>query len=328
VQPPPRQWEDDALPGRNRLDERSVWELRRNNLGRRWIRSKAGQRGPDQTTRVAVPASQATACYHRASPLHFASVRFEALPCSPDAVLPLRQRYCAEMHCQVLFYLIYTRENWTEMFALYADSQLVGFGTKAIAGPWHDRPTIIEFFVLPEYRVHVFRLFEALLKQTGCWYIETQSNGTLLAHMLLAWSRDVGSESILFEDKFTTDLSANGATVRQLTPETAIQAAIERRSGGGEWQLILDGASVGKGGILFHYNRPYGDLHMEIAEPFRGRGLGAYFVQELKRKCRVLGATPAARCNLDNIASRYTLQKAGFVPCGHLIKGSIRAGKQ
>ena len=94
-------------------------------------------------------------------------MRFEAVPCFPDAVMPLRERYCDEMRCQVIFYQIYTRPNWTEMFGLQADSELVGFGTKAIAGPWRERPTIIEFFVLPEHRLHVFRLFEALLAQTG-----------------------------------------------------------------------------------------------------------------------------------------------------------------
>jgi GNAT superfamily N-acetyltransferase len=238
-------------------------------------------------------------------------------------VLPLRERYCGEMQCQVMFYQLYLRPGWTEMFSLHIDGELVGFGTKAIGGPWRERPTIVEFYVSSEQRSHVFRLFEALLTQTGVRHIETQSNGTLLAHMLLAWSRDVVSESILFEDKFTTDLPAIGATVRQITPEAEIHAAIDRRSGGGEWQIVVDNATVGQGGILFHYNRPYGDIHMEITEQLRQRGLGSYFVQDLKRACRGLGAIPAARCNRDNLASRYTLQRAGFVPCGHLLTGSI-----
>jgi GNAT superfamily N-acetyltransferase len=250
-------------------------------------------------------------------------VRFEAVPCSPDAVLALRERYCLEMQCQLMFYQIHARVGWTEMFSLHANGERVGFGTKAIGGPWRERPTIIEFYVSPEYRARVFRLFEVLLVATGARYIETQSNGALLAHMLLAWSRDVVSESILFEDRFTTDLPANEAAVRQVTPEAEIHTAMERRSGGGEWQLVVDGTTVGEGGILFHYNRPYGDIHMEITEQFRRSGLGSYFVQELKRACRALGATPAARCNPDNLASRYTLQRAGFVPCGHRLTGSI-----
>lgn len=34
---------------------------------------------------------------------------------------------------------------------------------------------------------------------------------------------------------------------------------------------------------------------------FRRWGLGAYFVQELKRECRALGAIPAERCNPGNV---------------------------
>jgi GNAT superfamily N-acetyltransferase len=261
-------------------------------------------------------------CLQIAGLLLLAPVRYEAVPCSPDALLALRERYSAEMRCQVVFYQIHMRGGWTETFALHADGVLAGFGTKAIACPWRERPTLIEFYVSPEQRAHVIKRFEALLAQTSARYIETQSNGTLLAHMLLAWSHEVVSESILFEDRFTTDLSANGSTMRQLTPEAEIHAAMERRSGRREGQLVLDGATVGQGGILVHYNRPYGELHMEITEPFRRRGLGAYFVQELKRACRALGAMPATRCNPNNLASRYTLQKAGFVPCGHLLTGS------
>ena len=45
-----------------------------------------------------------------------------------------------------------------------------------------------------------------------------------------------------------------------MTPEVDIRAALEERAGGGEWVLELDGAEAAKGGILFHYNRPYGDI--------------------------------------------------------------------
>lgn len=250
-------------------------------------------------------------------------MRVEVVPCPSEVVLPLRERHRAEMGCQILFDQIHTRAGWTETFALSVDGAPAGFGTKAIDGPWRERPTILEFFVVPEQRSHAFRLFEALLAATRASHIETQSNGTLLAHMLHVWSRDAVSESILFADGGPTDLPANGATVRRETSERAIQAAIEERGGGGKWELLVDGAVAGEGGVLFHYNRPYGDVYMEIAEPFRRRGLGAYLVQEVKRACRALGVIPAARCNPTNLASRLTLQKAGFVPCGHLLRGSI-----
>jgi RimJ/RimL family protein N-acetyltransferase len=81
---------------------------------------------------------------------------------------------------------------------------------------------------------------------------------------------------------------------------------------------------VGKGGILFHYNPPYGDIHMDIDEGFRRRGYGSYLVQELKRLCQELGGIAAARCDPTNTASQRTLQRAGFLPHAHILIGSLR----
>jgi len=91
----------------------------------------------------------------------------------------------------------------------------------------------------------------------------------------------------------------------------------------GGWVVTWNGEIAGAGGALYHYNRPYGDIYMKIAEPFRGRGLGVYLVQALKAACRSRGSVPAARCNVTNLASRRTLQKAGFVPCGNLVTGDL-----
>ena len=68
---------------------------------------------------------------------------------------------------------------------------------------------------------------------------------------------------------------------------------------------------------------PAGAVFMDVEEPFRRRDLGSFLVQELKRVCSEGGHVPAARCNVKNIASRKTLQKAGFVPCGHILSGSV-----
>ena len=109
----------------------------------------------------------------------------------------------------------------------------------------------------------------------------------------------------------------------QTTSEAEARQCIEQRSGGCNWTLELGGVSIGKGGLLFHYNPPYADLHMEIDETYRRRGLGAYLVQELKRECYEMGAVPAARCSPQNEASFRTLQRAGFLPFAHILVGSF-----
>lgn len=108
-----------------------------------------------------------------------------------------------------------------------------------------------------------------------------------------------------------------------MTSDEETQVAIAQRQGGTEWRLQLGEEAVATGGILFHYNEPYGDIYMDVAASFRRRGLGAYLVQELKRVAYELGTIPCARCSADNVPSRKTLQKAGFVPYAHILNGSI-----
>ena len=150
-----------------------------------------------------------------------------------------------------------------------------------------------------------------------------QSSHLLLSVMLHTYARDIQSEAIVFHDRLTTTLPATGAVLHCMTPEPVIRRCIDERQGGPEWRLELDGVTVATGGILFHYNRPYGDIYMDVAEPYRQRGFGSYLVQELKRVAYELGSIPAARCNPQNIASRKTLQKAGFVPCSNILSGAI-----
>lgn len=139
--------------------------------------------------------------------------------------------------------------------------------------------------------------------------------------MLHTFAHDLVSESILYHDKLPTHWAPPGAAFRLATEADQLELAPHQLRSHGVVEVNRTVAA--KGGILFHYNRPYGDVYMEVAEPYRKQGLGAYLVQELKRVCYEQGSIPAARCGLKNIASRKTLQKAGFVPCGHILVGSV-----
>jgi GNAT superfamily N-acetyltransferase len=244
-------------------------------------------------------------------------------PASNEEVLPLRVRYRAEANGQMTKDSIHQRAGWTNSFLLLINGFVSGFGTIAIAGPWRDKPTVIEFYILPEKRGHAFALFEAFLTASAPQFFEVQSSDTLLTVMLYTYGREIVSESIVFRDELTTSLPGHGAKLERANSLEESKRCFELRRGGSDWQLQLEGRVVGTGGILFHYNHPYGDIHMEIVEAYRGRGLGSYFVQELKRIAYEMGSIPAARCNVGNVSSRKTLQKAGFVPFAHILAGKI-----
>jgi predicted GNAT family acetyltransferase len=77
---------------------------------------------------------------------------------------------------------------------------------------------------------------------------------------------------------------------------------------------------------MLNYNFPYADIYMDVKENYRKKGFGSLMVQELKKEIYCMGRVPAARCNVSNYASKSTLIRAGFIPCGHRLKGVIKTG--
>ena len=243
---------------------------------------------------------------------------------SNEDVLPLRTRFREEMNCQIVHDSIHRRPGWTLSYLFQWSGTTVGFGLVAVGGPWKDKPTILEFYLLPAHRTRAFAFFEAFMASSGARFFEVQSNELLSTAMALTYAQDVSSEKVVFRDGLTTELAVRGAVLKAVSTQDEIRLCIERRQGGGEWLLEFDGKVAAKGGILFHYNRPYGDIYMEVDESMRRRGLGSYLVQELKREAYKLGAIPCARCSPNNVPSRKTLQRAGFIPFAHILVGSLR----
>jgi len=252
-----------------------------------------------------------------------ANVNLSAKPISGSALDGWRERYRNETKGQIVHDSLHRRPGWTASHQLEVDATVVGYGSVAIAGPWSGRPTIYEFYVIPEYRPQAFALFELYRGASAARAFEVQTNDSLLTIMLHAYGRGIVSEKIVFEDKIETFISMKGAILRRETDDDADRECIAQRQGGTKWRLEMGGTVVAAGGVNFHYNPPYGDIYMEVLEGFRRQGFGAYLVQELKRVTYELGQVPCARCSTANVASRQTLQRAGFAPCGHILLGSI-----
>jgi GNAT superfamily N-acetyltransferase len=238
-------------------------------------------------------------------------------------VAPMRDIYRQEMSCQIIHDSVHARSGWSEEYLLLEGDAALGYGSIAVAGPWKDKPTVYEYFMLPQFRSRIFDGFIGLLTASRAGVIETQSNDLLLTIMLHMFAQNVSSGSILFHDKLTTHWSPESAVFRRAGPDDAAQIVQQELDLEAKWIVTVEGTVAAAGDILFHYNRPYGDIYMKTAESFRRRGLATYLVQELKRVCYEGGSVPAARCNPKNIASRKTLLNAGFVPCGHILNGTV-----
>ena len=75
-----------------------------------------------------------------------------------ESIPPLRTRYRDESNGQFVHDSIHRREGWTRSYRLDVKGVAVGFGSVAISWPWKDKPTVFEFYVLPEHRARAFDL--------------------------------------------------------------------------------------------------------------------------------------------------------------------------
>ena len=181
----------------------------------------------------------------------------------------MRDMYRHEMNCQIIHDSIHARPGWTHEYLLTDCGAKVGYGSVAVGGPWHAQPTLYEYFVLPQHRVRIFDLFIALLTSSGATAIETQSNDPLLTVMLHTFAPTVTSQSILFHDKMTTaHAPPPDVFFRKASPEDAPQIAQQELDSEAKWLVGIGGVVAAAGDILFHYNRPYGDIYMKVGESF------------------------------------------------------------
>ena len=232
----------------------------------------------------------------------------------------LRGLYRAEMNCQIIKDSILGR-GLADPYLILVDGRLGGYG-----GVWNTTDSvgrIMEFYALPDLRAAALPMFRELIAVSGATGIEAQTNIPLMLMMLLDCARNITSDVILFEDAQTTRLVCPQGVLRRVGVEDAPHIFSHQHEPVGDWMIEVGGTAVATGGAYYHYNPPYGDIFMEVAEPHRGHGYGSYLVQEVKRVCYEMGKKPAARTSISNIASRRTLQKAGFLPCARLMVGEV-----
>lgn len=232
----------------------------------------------------------------------------------------LRGLYRQEANCQIIKDSILGR-GLADPYLILVDGRVGGYG-----GVWNttdSKDRVMEFHTLPDVRAAALPMFRELLAVSGATHIEAQTNIPLLTLMLFDCARNITSDTILFEDAVTTRLTCSDEVLRQVSPEDIPRIFPHMHEPVGDWMIEVGETVVATGGAYFHYNPPYGDIFMEVAEPHQGRGYGSYLVQEVKRACYEMGKKPAARCGVSNVASRRTLQKAGFLPCARLLVGDV-----
>lgn len=244
-------------------------------------------------------------------------------PASSEALSPWRELYRSQANVQIIHDSAIGR-RLADAYSIHENDQCLGYG--AVWNKYYPG-RLMEFYLSPQHESRATALARELIAVAKATHLEAQTNMPLMSRLLQELATDIFCEAILFKDDHTTSLAVpQQATFRARLPGDDSKIFDHHREPVGDYVIEHAGQIVATGGYLCHYNPPYGDIYMEVHEPYRRRGIGSYLIGELKRVARENGKTPAARCNPDNIASRKAMERAGLSVCGEMLAGKVRVG--
>jgi GNAT superfamily N-acetyltransferase len=229
-------------------------------------------------------------------------------------------RDAGAMDGQIVHDSIHARLGWTLEYVITHGDRAIGYGSSRSPGRGATgRPYTSSISI--RHRSRAFELFDAFLDASNPHAFEVQTSDTLDHHVRRTHETSAPSGSYFAMARprcITRTAPRCDASRRRRNPDrdrgTAGRRGLGRRD-------RRSGRRAGRDAVSLQ--PAYGDIYMDVDEPFRRRGIGAYLVQELKRICYELGAIPCARCSTTNEPSRRTLQRAGFVPFAHILFGSL-----
>lgn len=248
-------------------------------------------------------------------------MRFSIARTNLKEILPLRNLFLQENNFQIRYNACHER-GWTDSYLILFNNEKIGYGSVKGKESSNSRDTVFEFYIIPPFRNKSSEAFAELLHASESSFIECQSNDKLLTSLLYEYATDINSDVILFEDNISTNLSLDKIIFRKRMDDDTIFG--HQSEPVGNYVLESGNEITATGGFLLHYNFPFADLYMEVQEGHRRKGLGSYLIQEIKKQCYISGRIPAARCDMNNIASKATLIKAGFKIAGYMLQGKIK----
>ncbi|MFT3932935.1 MAG: N-acetyltransferase [Chitinophagaceae bacterium] len=232
-----------------------------------------------------------------------------------DAIAALRVLFLQENNFQFVYNKCH-QYGWADEWVFTIGGEQIGYGAVWGKDKREDRDTIFEFYLLPAYRKFAGIIFQQFYKSANTAYVECQTNDALLSSMLYQFCKDINAEAILFKEHFTSSLQM---------PDVVFKKNVDDKTGAEDgYALEHEGEIVATGGFVWNYNLPFIDMYYDVVEQHRRKGLGSFITQELKKEAYRMQRVPAARCNINNHASKATLLKAGMQVCGHIVIGQIK----
>lgn len=218
------------------------------------------------------------------------------------------------------------------------EKELIGY---ACIGTYeYYKDIVLEYFIFSKYRSNAGVIIRQLARHYKCkeWFVNTHDFFALPVMLDLRLPFEINAYKFANDESTNVDHEFDSNVLFEVTKFEELEEVYKLimqdgfYTGGGIETLIprieveelyslrKNGRLIGIGFIGVLKRTPtYADIAMIIDRNERNKGYGVLIVKALISSCRLLNFTPTAVCDVNNLASRTTLQKAGFYLDGCIL---------
>ena len=188
---------------------------------------------------------------------------------------------------------------------------------------------LMEFFIQDDQLTEKENLFMTIIEQFGIKSVYCKSFDLVLLSYCLTYSRSNKLVGYLFEYSHAlqyvsidSKLSVRLATLDDVSFLNSFDNEILEEGEeitpyvkNNSVYMFMSGEELIGCGYLFNVipGRKYYDVGMWVNKPYRGKGYASQIISYLTKYCLENDFVPTAGCATNNIASRRTLEKCGFI---------------
>jgi len=198
---------------------------------------------------------------------------------------------------------------------------------------------LVEFYLVDDQVPDAYDIFLSITRDHSIHSVYCKTFDALLMDCCLLYSSKYQMIGRLFRDSFQTiDYPLTGLTNRYATmadypylllQEDGLYEAPEELSrfvrGGNVLMFMNDHDLYGCGYLTrIHVESDYYDIGMWVNPRFRQKGIATGIISGLKRICSLNNWIPVCGCSYDNLGSKRTLEKNGFVSKYKLVKFELK----
>jgi len=198
---------------------------------------------------------------------------------------------------------------------------------------------ITEFFLLPEHIPNTSEIFEMVLEDHTIKTIFCKSFDTLLLSLCLDKRFEHSIDGYLFRHTIAVSDTAEFPAIK-VRPGRMEDIETILAVNDGFFVSLEEITTIIRNNNLFYFHnnetfngcgifqkvipgREAYDIGMFVSPVYRRKGIGTHIIRYLKEYCLSNGWRPICGCDFRNIASRKTLEKAGYITCDRLIRFKV-----